>query len=772
LTTDAPKEKDPVCGMTVEPERANGGSHQHQGHTYWFCGPGCRAKFAVNPDHFLQKRDLAVDAPNPAARKSDAEHAQYTCPMHQEIVEAKPGSCPICGMALEPMAVSLESGPNAELADMSRRFFWTLPLSLAALFLGMSDLIPGEPIQHALGDRLPLVELAIAAPVVLWAGAPFFARGARSIVTLKLNMFTLIALGTAAAFMFSVVATFAPTLFPASAHGGPPVYFEAAAVITSLALLGQVLELRARDRTQDALRALLGLVPTTARRVDEAGEHDVPLGEVNVGDRLRVRPGEKVPVDGVVLEGASSVDEALVTGEPIPAEKSRGSKAVGGTINGNGTFVMRAEHVGADTLVARIVRMVGEAQRSRAPIQRVADSVSAIFVPLVVLAAIATFGAWLALGPEPRLSHALVNAVSVLVIACPCALGLATPMSILVGTGRGASAGVLVRNAEALEALAKVDTVVLDKTGTLTLGRPTYAGALAKDGTSESDLLKFAGSLERGSEHPLAAAIVAAANARGIELTSVSDFHASPGRGVKGKVLEHDVILGNQGQMDDLHIPSDAALTGDADRRRSKGETVMFVAVDGALVGLVAVSDPVRDTAQATIEALAAASIQVTMATGDARATADAVAKRLGIRAIEAELLPAEKAELVARLQASGRRVAVVGDGVNDALARADVGIAIGGGADVAIESAGVTLVGGDLAALVRAIHLGRATMRNIRQNLFFAFAYNALGVPLAAGVLYPLSGWLMSPMIASAAMSLSSVSVIMNALRLRRARL
>ncbi len=692
--------------------------------------------------------------------------------MHPEVVQTGPGSCPICGMALEPVVASLETGPNPELVDFQRRFIWTLPLSIAAFVLGMSDLLPGMPLQRALGSTLAWIELALATPVVLWAGRPFFDRGVKSILTGKLNMFTLIAVGTGAAFAFSLVVTVCPTLVPGAAHHGPPVYFEAAAVITSLALLGQILELKARDRTQGAIRLLLGLAPRTARRVrDDGREDDVPLAEVHVGDRLRVRPGEKVPVDGSVLEGASAVDESMLTGEPIPAEKGPKSRVAAGTLNGSGTFVMRAEKVGAETLLARIVQMVADAQRSRAPIQRVADSVSGVFVPVVVAAAVVTFAGWLLAGPEPRIAHAFVNAVSVLIIACPCALGLATPMSIMVASGRGAAAGVLIKNAEALERLARVDTMVFDKTGTLTEGKPSYAGAAAAAGFSEAELLRLAASVERGSEHPLAAAIVAAAEAAGCALAPVTSFEARHGLGVKGTLGEAVVVLGNARWLAERGVAIDDALAADAEARRARGQTVMFLGVDGKNAGLVAVADPIRASARDVLKALDSASIRVVMVTGDARASALVVARELGIGEVEADALPDRKAEVVARLQREGRVVAAVGDGVNDApaLARADVGVAMGSGADVAVESAGITLVGSDLGGIVRAIRLSRATMTNIRQNLFFAFAYNALGIPLAAGALYPLFGWLLSPMIASAAMSVSSVSVIANALRLRR---
>ena len=701
--------------------------------------------------------------------------AEYVCPMHPEIVRPAPGACPICGMALEARIVSGEEATSPELADMRRRFWTSCVLTLPIFAAAMADMLPGEPLRHALpGRSLAWVELALATPVVLWGGWPFFARGWASIVAASPNMFTLIALGTGTAYTYSVVATLVPGIFPASfrGHGGAvAVYFEAAAVITTLVLLGQVFELQARQRTGGAVRALLGLAPKTARRLAADGrEEDVPLASVQVGDRLRVRPGEKVPTDGVILEGGSAVDESMLTGEAIPVEKGPGERVTGGTVNGSGTFVMRAERVGSATLLAQIVRMVGEAQRSRAPIQRLADVVSAYFVPAVVVVAIVTFAAWATFGPEPRLAHALLSAVAVLIIACPCALGLATPMSVMVAVGRGATAGVLVKNAEALEILEKVDTLLVDKTGTLTEGKPVLRTVVAAPGIGEAELLRLTAALERGSEHPLAGAIVSGARERGVLPPTADAFRAFPGKGITGKVEGRAVALGSRALLDDLGMtPGELATRAEALRR--DGQTAMFVAVDGRVAGLLAVADPIKPSAPEAIRALHADGIRIVMVSGDSRVTAEAVARRLGIDEVRAEVLPAEKEQVVARLQAEGRTVAMAGDGINDApaLARAHVGIAMGTGADVALESAGVALVRGDLRGIVRARRLSRATMRNIRQNLFFAFLYNALGIPVAAGALYPFLDLLLSPMIASAAMSLSSVSVIGNALRLRR---
>jgi Cu+-exporting ATPase len=698
--------------------------------------------------------------------------------MHPQIVRGAPGSCPICGMALEPRTVGAMEGPDPELVDMTRRFWIGLVLTLPLLAFVMGDMLPGQPLRRLIPGRFSAwLQLVLATPVVLWAGWPFFERGWTSVVNRNLNMFTLIALGTGMAYVYSVVGALAPDLFPASfrTHGGEVgLYFEAAAAITVLVLLGQVLELRARSQTSSAIRALLRLAPQTARRLRHDGtEEDVPLEQVQVGDRLRVRPGEKVPVDGVVLEGRSAVDESMVTGESVPVEKITGRRVIGGTVNGTGSFVMRAERVGSETLLAQIVHMVAEAQRSRAPIQRLADVVSSWFVPAVVLVAVATFVAWAIWGPEPQLAHGLVNAVAVLIIACPCALGLATPMSIMVGTGRGALAGVLIRNAEALEVLEKVDTLVVDKTGTLTEGRPRLRVVVPLADADEGEVLRLAASVEVGSEHPLAAAIVEGAEARGIKPVAAEDFRSVTGKGVVARVGGRAVALGNTAFMREVAVDPRAALAR-ADELCGDGQTVMFVARDGRLIGLVGVADPIKESAQEALEHLRQAGLTMVMLTGDSRRTAEAVAAKLGITRVEAEVLPERKIEVVRDLRAKGRKVAMAGDGVNDApaLAAADVGIAMRTGTDVAMQSASVTLVKGDLRGIVRARRLSRATMRNIRQNLFFAFVYNALGVPVAAGVLYPWTGLLLSPIIASAAMTFSSVSVIANALRLRRVQL
>jgi P-type Cu+ transporter len=695
--------------------------------------------------------------------------------MHPEIVRDGPGSCPICGMALEPRTVMLEEGADPELASMTRRFWISLALSVPLLALAMGDMISGTPLRHLVtGRALSWAQLVLATPVVLWGGWPFFQRGWASVVNKSLNMFTLIALGTGLAYAYSVVAVLVPGAFPQTfrTHGGEiGLYFEAAAIITVLVLLGQVLELRARSQTSGAIKALLALTPKTARRVrDDGSEEDVPLEQIEPGNRLRVRPGERVPVDGRVLDGTSAVDESMVTGEPIPVGKGTGSRVTAGTVNGTGTFLMHAERVGRDTLLAQIVRMVGEAQRSRAPIQRLADRVSAYFVPAVIGVAVLTALVWGLVGPDPRMVYALVNAVAVLIIACPCALGLATPMSIMVATGRGAMAGVLIKSAQALEVLEKVDTLVVDKTGTLTEGKPRLTSVMALDGWSERDVLRLAASLERGSEHPLASAIVAGAQERNGPLTEVSEFQSVTGKGVTGRVEGRRVALGNRRFMDDLGIAVDA-LASQAEAQRAEGQTVVFVAVDGKAAGLVSVADPIKTSTPEALQMLRAAGIHIVMLTGDSRATAAAIARRLGITDVEAEVLPDQKIAVIKRLQAEGRIVAMAGDGVNDgpALAQAQVGIAMGTGTDVAMQSAGITLVKGDLRGIVRARRLSQATMRNIRQNLFFAFVYNALGVPVAAGILYPPFGLLLNPIIASAAMSLSSVSVIANALRLRR---
>ena len=760
---------DPVCAMDVVPGRARGASADYAGQTYWFCSKTCREKFVADPKRYATP---AAERVGPAPTRP---RTKWTCPMHPQIVRDEPGSCPICGMALEPMTVTGDEGHNPELADMTRRFWIGLALTVPLLGSMVGDMLPGEPLGHLISPRVSAwVQLLLATPVVLWAGWPFFVRGWASIINRSLNMFTLIALGTGTAYLYSVAATVAPGLFPESfrAHGGEVgLYFEAAAVITVLVLLGQVLELRARSQTSSAIKALLNLAPPTARRIRPDGtEEDVPLEAVQVGDRLRVRPGERVPVDGVVIEGTSAVDESMVTGEPIPAEKAPGSRVVGGTVNGTGSFVMRAERVGSETLLARIVQLVAEAQRSRAPIQRLADQVSAWFVPTVVGAATLAFIAWSVWGPEPRMAYALVNAVAVLIIACPCALGLATPMSIMVGTGRGALAGVLVKNAEALEVMEKVDTLIVDKTGTLTEGKPRLTTVKAVRGHDETSVLRLAASLERGSEHPLAASIIAGAAERGVKVSTSEEFRSVTGMGVLGRVEGHAVALGNLALMQDLGIAVDAVLA-EAEALRGSGQTVMFVAVDGRLAGLVGVADPIKPSTPEALQALRNAGLRIVMVTGDSRRTAEAVARKLGIGHVEAEVLPEDKSRVVKALQSEGRRVAMAGDGVNDApaLAQADVGIAMGTGTDVAIASADVTLVQGDLRGIVRARRLSHATMRNIRQNLFFAFVYNALGVPIAAGALYPFTGLLLSPIIASAAMTFSSVSVIANALRLRR---
>lgn len=706
------------------------------------------------------------------AQPSSRHHVQYSCPMHPEIVRDMPGDCPICGMALEAMTVTREKEPNPELQDMTRRFAVAAVLTLPLFGLAMGEMLPGlADLLH--GAWNGWVQAALATPVVAWAGWPFLQRGWRSLITRKLNMFTLIALGTWAAYLYSLAALLAPGLFPEgfrSAHGGIALYFEAAAVITALVLLGQVLELRARERTGDALRALLDLAPKMANRIGEDGtEEQVPLERIESGDRLRLRPGEAVPVDAVVLEGRSAVDESMVTGEPLPVEKAEGDRVIGGTLNGSGSLILRAEQVGEDTLLARIVRMVSEAQRSRAPIQRLADKVAGYFVPAVVAVAILAFLLWALLGPQPALAYGLVAAVSVLIIACPCALGLATPMSIMVGTGRGAQAGILIKNAEALERLAAVDTLVVDKTGALTEGRPKLRQVRAADGFEEDDVLRLAAGLERASEHPLAAAIVAGAESAGLVLSEVTNFESATGKGVSGTVGGKQILLGNARMLREAKIDSRQIET-EVEALRNEGATVMFVAIDGRLAGLIAVADPVKETTPAAVKALHGEGLRIVMLTGDSRSTAEAVARELGIDEVQAEVLPEDKHAAVEALQREGRVVAMAGDGINDApaLAQADVGIAMGGGTDVAIESAGVTLVKGDLNGLLKARKLSRATLRNIRQNLFFAFAYNALGVPVAAGLLYPFFGILLSPMIAAAAMSLSSVSVIGNALRLR----
>jgi len=835
-------ERDPVCGMTVDPARATAQAI-YVGKIHYFCCGGCADKFREEPAKYLgakvsqeMPRDNALvqfsRAGAPAAapalagshealrntERADTKRAaasayvcpmdpevredfpgpcpkcgmalepsvpltpttrvEYTCPMHPQIVRPGPGSCPICGMALEPRTVIAEERENPELVSMTRRFWASVVLTIPVLALGMSDLIPGQPLQHVLSVRaMGWIELALTTPVALWGGWPFFERGWASVVNRSLNMFTLIALGTGTAFLYSVVAVLFPQIFPATfrgMNGEVPVYFEAAAAITTLVLLGQVLELRARSRTSAAIRSLLRLSPKNARLVRADGtELDVPLEHIQVGDMLRVRPGEKVPVDGVVTDGVSAVDESLMTGEPIPVEKAPGQKVIGGTINGTGTLVMRAERVGNETLLAQIVRMVSEAQRSRAPVQKLADRVAGYFVPAVVLIAVLTFVVWAALGPQPRMAHALLNAVAVLIIACPCALGLATPMAIMVGTGRGALAGVLVKNAEALETLEKVDTIVVDKTGTLTEGRPQVVAVIAAPGFDEAAILRIAATLERASEHPLASAILARAKERGIGPGESSEFQSRTGKGVLAKTTGQTAALGNRALFTELNISLDA-LEEKARLREGDGETVMFVALGGKAAGLIAVADPIKSTTAEAIAQLHRDGIHIVMLTGDSRTTAEVVARKLGIEKVFAGVLPQQKNEVVKQLQAEGHIVAMAGDGVNDApaLSQANVGIAMGTGTDVAIESAGITLLQGDLRGLARARKLSHATMRNIRQNLFFAFAYNSVGVPVAAGVLYPFFGLLLSPILASAAMTFSSVSVITNALRLRRIKL
>jgi Cu+-exporting ATPase len=753
--------------MDVDPHTAKHRT-EYRGRTYYFCSARCRERFEAEPQKYL--------APEPVKAEPVPEGTIYTCPMHPEIRQVGPGSCPICGMALEPVLATAESGPNPELVDMTRRFWIGLVLSLPVLALEMGGHLTN--LHMILGQQTSnWAQLVLGTPVVLWAGWPFFVRGTRSLVTRNLNMFTLIALGTGVAWAYSVVATLAPHLFPAAMRGmdgSVAVYFEAAAVITVLVLLGQVLELRAREQTSGAIRALLDLAPKKARRVRGDGEEEeVSLDQIVVGDRLRVRPGEKVPVDGSVVEGRSALDESMVTGESMPVTKSVGDRVIGGTINQSGALIMEAEKIGRDTLLARIVQMVAEAQRSRAPIQRLADQVSGWFVPLVVGVAVLAFVAWSIWGPEPRFTFGLIAAVSVLIIACPCALGLATPMSIMVGVGRAARAGVLVKNAEALERMEKVDAIVFDKTGTLTEGKPKVVAIVPAQGFDEATILKFAASVERASEHPLAAAIVAMAAERQIETAKVMGFDSPTGKGALGMVERKRVHIGNAGFLRELSIDT-TALEAEADRLRADGATAVFVALDGKLAGVLAIADPVKVTTPEALSALHAEGIRIIMLTGDNRTTAEAVARKLGIDQVEAEVLPDHKSEVVKRLRSEGRVVAMAGDGVNDApaLAAADVGIAMGTGTDVAIESAGVALLKGDLTGIARARRLSQATMRNIRQNLFFAFIYNAAGVPIAAGVLYPVFGLLLSPIIAAAAMALSSVSVIGNALRLRTVRL
>ena len=756
--------RDPVCGMSVDRASARHMA-RHEGRRFYFCSAGCRETFEAAPEKYLDGRP----APEPMP-----EGTIYTCPMHPEIEQIGPGECPICGMALEPKGLPApDEGPNPELVDFKRRFWVGLALTVPLLVLAMGPHV-GLSLRGWFGERLAQwVELALATPVVLWSGWPFLVRGWKSFRSMNLNMFSLIGMGVIAAYLFSVVAVIAPGVFPQGfrdAHGTVGVYFEAAAMIVVLVLVGQVMELGARERTGAAIRALIDLAAKTARRVNEDGsEQEVPLEEVQAGDRLRVRPGDKVPVDGEVVEGRSSVDESMLTGEPVPVEKVAGDTVTGATINGTGTLVMKATRVGRDTMLAQIVEMVAQAQRSRAPIQKLADAVAGKFVPTVIGIAALAFLLWSIWGPQPAYSYALIAAISVLIIACPCALGLATPMSIMTATGRGAQAGVLIKNAEALERFAKVDTLIIDKTGTLTLGKPKLVAVLPGAGHDEAGLLRLAASLERGSEHPLAEAIVAGAGERGVELAGAEDFEAVTGKGVRGTVDGRAVALGNARMVEDLGIDA-GEIGATADARRDQGETVMFVMVEGAVAGLISVADPVKETTPEALEALHALGFRVIMATGDNERTAKAVAGRLGIDEIRAEVLPQDKARIIRELQDEGRRVAMAGDGVNDApaLAQADVGIAMGTGADVAIESAGFTLVRGDLNGVVRARRLALATMRNIRQNLFFALVYNSAGVPVAAGILYPVFGILISPIFAAAAMSLSSVSVVTNSLRLR----
>jgi Cu+-exporting ATPase len=806
LVETSVKVVDPVCGMKILPEKA-AGKQEYEGQTYYFCSKSCADKFKADPASFLASK--AKQSPVPSAPKAGGytcpmhpeihkdgpgdcpkcgmalepetlaapvTHTQYTCPMHPQIIRDQPGNCPICGMTLEPMTITgIEANP--ELKSMTQRFWISAALTLPLLAIMVSDLLPSHPVQGLLrGSSLGWFELAIASPVVLWGGWPFFRRGWASIISRNLNMFTLISIGAGSAYLYSLVAVFMPQLFPASFRdmsGQLGLYFEASAVITVLVLLGQVLELKARSQTSSAIKALLGLAPKTARRISASGqEQDVDLNQIQVGDSLRVRPGEKVPTDGVLTEGSSSIDESMVSGEPIPVEKAKDAKVIGGTINGTGSFVMKTERVGADTLLAQIVKMVSEAQRTRAPIQRLADTVASYFVPAVLASAVITFIVWAIFGPQPHYAHALVNAVAVLIIACPCALGLATPMAIMVGTGRGAGEGILIRNAEALEILEKVNTLVVDKTGTLTVGKPILTELATAEGFDEASLLQLTASLEKASEHPLAAAILAAAQEKKVDLLPVDGFQSVTGKGVTGNIQGKKVAIGNAALMTDLGASTDT-LKEKAEALQAEGQTVMYVASDGHFAGFVAVSDPIKDSTAEAIEQLKKEGIKVVMVTGDNHKTAAAVAKKLGID-FEADVLPEKKAEVVKKLQAAGAIVAMAGDGVNDApaLAQAQVGIAMGTGTDVAMETGGITLIKGDLRGIVKARRLSEHTMSNIRQNLFFAFFYNALGVPLAAGVLYPFFGLLLSPMIAAAAMSFSSVSVIANSLRLRSAKL
>jgi len=778
----APQElRDPVCGMNV---RRDSKFHaEYSGEAYYFCSQSCLRKFEESPDGYLHPRDEksgrgSAESATQMSPAGPAAAVEYTCPMHPEVLQVGPGSCPKCGMALEPRTITAAEEENPEYEDMSRRFRLAAVLTAPLLLVAMGDLLPGEPISSMISARyLVLLELLLASPICLWAAGPFYSRAIRSVLNRSLNMFTLIGLGVAVSYVYSVVAALWPGIFPDSFRGESgevKVYFEAAGVITTLILLGQVLELRARSRTGQAIKRLLGLAAKTARRIEDDGrEEDVPLDEVRVGDLLRVRPGEKVPVDGVLVEGAAVIDESMVTGEPIPVEKGPGERVIGATVNGRGSFVMRAERVGSEMLLSRIVSMVAEAQRSRAPIQKLADVVAGYFVPAVIVVAVVTFIVWALVGPSPRMAHALINAVAVLIIACPCALGLATPMAVMVAMGKGAGMGILFKNAEAIETMRKVQILVVDKTGTLTEGKPRLSAVKTFGETDETKLLRLVASLERVSEHPLASAVVAGAEERGIKFADVRDFETMTGKGVKGVVDGAAVAFGNRALMDDLGVEVDG-LVPEAESLHAAGQTTMFAVVDGKPAGLIAVADRAKDTARQAISSLHDDGIQVFMLTGDNRVTAEAVARQLGIDGVMAEVLPDQKAETVKDLQAGGAVVAMAGDGINDApaLAQAQVGIAMGTGTDVAIESADLTLVKGDLRGIVRARKLSRATMRNIKQNLFFAFVYNTVGVPVAAGVLYPFFGLLLSPIIAAAAMSFSSVSVIGNSLRLRSARL
>ncbi|MEK6692272.1 MAG: heavy metal translocating P-type ATPase [Nitrospirota bacterium] len=768
---------DPVCKMIIE-DRDAVATSEYKGTTYYFCMMGCKERFDKDPEVFVSEKippapTLARPASRSEAGVKGGERGLWTCPMHPEIARDSPGSCPICGMALEPRTVSVEEEENPELVDMTRRFRVGVVLTIPLIMIAMRSIIPGLSLERFFSQRLLMwMELLLATPVVLWGGWPFFVRGWQSVINRSPNMFTLIGLGVAVAYFYSLVAALFPGIFPPSFRGETGevgTYFEAAAVIVTLVLLGQVLELKARSKTGAAIRALLGLAPKTARRVRNGTEEDVPLEDIKPGDFLRVRPGEKIPVDGVVVEGLSAVDESMVTGEPIPVEKQKGDRIIGATVNGTGTLIMRAEKVGIETLLSQIVQMVAEAQRSRAPIQKLADIFAGYFVQVVVAVAIITFIVWAWIGPEPRMANALINAVAVLIIACPCALGLATPMSIMVAMGKGATGGVLFKNAEAIEVMKKVDTLVVDKTGTLTVGKPKLVEVFPVNGFDEKTILYYAASIEKGSEHPLAEAIVKGAEEKGIILKNAESFESITGKGVIGKVDGHEVGLGNQKLLDDLRIDS-GKLPERAERMRSEGQTAMFVALDGKAVGLIAVADPIKETTPEAVKNLHEEGMRIIMLTGDSRTTAEAVSKKLGLDDVIAEVLPDHKAEIVKRIQGEGRFVAMAGDGINDApaLAQAHVGIAMGTGTDVAMESAGVTLVKGDLRGIIRARRLSRATMRNIKQNLFWAFIYNTLGVPIAAGVLYPFFGLLLSPMIAAAAMSFSSVSVVGNALRLR----